>query len=78
MIPVLARTEYSLDTIKSYSSGQSEIPGANCIREGVVIRSITDRVTSKGGRPVYKYLSDDYLLNSFSTNNTENNETTDI
>ena len=79
MIPVLARTKYSLDTIKSHSSGKSEVPGASCIREGVVVRSITDRVTTKGGRPVYKYLSDDYLLNSFSTNNTsDNNETTDI
>ena len=75
-IPVLARGEYSLDVVKSYSDGNSCIAGAQCIKEGVVIRITEDRVNSKGGRLMYKYLSDAYLLNQ-AVNNIDQ-DTTDV
>lgn len=59
--PELYRGPFSIDKIKELSNGQSMIPGANNIREGVVVRPVTERTHPKIGRVILKYVGDDYL-----------------
>ncbi|MCP4662668.1 MAG: RNA ligase (ATP) [bacterium] len=61
-VPILGRGEYSLDFVKSLSQGKTTLPDKH-IREGVVVKPVTERLNPKIGRLVLKYLNDDYLLN---------------
>ncbi len=61
-VPLLDRGAFSLERIAELSRGQTTLPGQH-IREGVVVRPVTERFDPKIGRVVLKYLSDDYLLN---------------
>ena len=64
-VPVLYRGPYSLAKIVELSKGKSTIPGADHIREGVVVRPVVERLNPKVGRVILKYVSDDYLCGDF-------------
>lgn len=65
MAPVIYRGPYSIDKIREISSGKSLIPGANHIREGVVVRPTKERLNEKIGRTILKYVSDEYLVGDY-------------
>lgn len=60
--PVLYRGPFSLDVIRGLSDGPSMVPGADNIREGVVVRPMRERTHPSIGRVVLKYVGDVYLL----------------
>ncbi len=64
--PTLYRGPFSLDVIKNLAEGDSAIPGAKNIREGVVVRPVIERIDPKIGRVVLKYIGDGYLLGNES------------
>ena len=61
-VPLIYRGPFSLSKIAELSKGKTTMPGADHIREGVVVRPTVERTHPKIGRVVLKYLSDDYLL----------------
>lgn len=66
--PILYRGPFSLAVIRAASEGRSTVPGADNIREGIVVRPVKERRherTAPGEsdfRVILKYVSDDYLL----------------
>lgn len=70
VVPVLTdvlggKVPYNLDTIKALSAGPATFGGGH-IREGVVVKPMTERTDPRVGRAVLKYVSDDYLLGNHS------------
>lgn len=65
IVPVIYRGPFSLAKIAEISSGSSLIPGADHIREGVVVRPVSERLNEKIGRLILKYVSDDYLCGDY-------------
>lgn len=65
MVPVIYDGPYSLEAIAAASKGNSMIPGADHIREGVVVRPATERRSEKTGRVILKYVSDEYLCGEY-------------
>lgn len=65
MAPGLYAGAYSLDKIAELSKGRSVIPGADHIREGVVVKPARERRDPKTGRVILKYVSDDYLCGEY-------------
>lgn len=63
--PILGVAEFNMDVIKAAASGKSMVPGANHIREGVVVRPMEDSHDPKIGRKILKYVSDEYLLGNY-------------
>ena len=64
--PVVYRGPFSLERIKQLAEGDSTLPGANNIREGVVVKPVVERLDPKIGRVVLKYIGDGYLLGNES------------
>jgi len=60
-VPVLFRGPYDEAALKVLSNGPSVLPGANHIREGVVIKPARERWDKKVGRVQLKIVSDEYL-----------------
>lgn len=61
-VPLLAENvPYSLDMVKALSAGPATFGGGH-IREGVVVKPMTERTDPRVGRVVLKYVADDYLL----------------
>jgi RNA ligase (TIGR02306 family) len=63
-VPLLYRGEFSVAKIKELRDGMSTIPGANNVREGIVVTSEPElEVNTKSfkGRKILKYISDSYL-----------------
>jgi len=60
-VPVLYSGKFNLETIKKLAIGKSEVPGADCIREGIVIRPMSERIDEKLGRVIGKIVSPQYL-----------------
>lgn len=60
-VPTIYEGPFSLDTIAALSKGKSMIPGADHIREGVVVTPMKERHDPETGRVILKYVSDDYL-----------------
>lgn len=61
-VPVSYRGPFSLAKIKELSDGKSLMPGADHIREGVVVKPVKERTDPRTGRVILKYLGDSYLL----------------
>lgn len=59
--PVVYRGPYALEAIAGVSGGKTLL-GDDHIREGVVVRPVTERTDPKVGRVILKYISDEYLL----------------
>jgi RNA ligase (TIGR02306 family) len=61
--PMLARDlPFEFESVKLLASGTSTLPGANHIKEGVVVRPVIERRDPKLGRVILKYVTDEYLL----------------
>lgn len=62
-VPVLYRGPWEgREAIEPLAEGQSTIPNANCIREGLVVRPIKERFDIKVGRVVLKLHGQQFLL----------------
>jgi RNA ligase (TIGR02306 family) len=64
--PLVYRGAFSLERIKQLAEGDSVVPGAANIREGVVVKPVIERLDPKIGRVVLKYIGDGYLLGNES------------
>lgn len=62
MTPLLFRGGFSLEKIRALAEGKTSMPGADHIREGVVVRPVRERIDPKLGRVTLKYVGDGYLL----------------
>jgi ATP-dependent RNA circularization protein (DNA/RNA ligase family) len=60
MVPVLYQGQWKEEFI-SMSDGQTTIPNANHIREGIVVKPIKERVDPSIGRVILKIVGMDYL-----------------
>jgi len=61
VVPVLYKGPWRKDIIESLGEGNSKILGANCIREGFVIKPIKESVDCHGQRKILKYAGEGYL-----------------
>ena len=61
MVPHLFAGSFDLNQIKPLVDGQSQVPGANHIREGCVIRALNDRPVRGLGRAQLKLVSNKFL-----------------
>lgn len=64
MVPVFYDGPYSKEKVLELTDGPSVIPGANHIREGVVIKPAYERIDPRHGRVALKNVSNEYLLRS--------------
>ena len=69
-VPSLYEGPFSLEAIVQVSVGNTVL-GDEHIREGVVIRPLTERTDPKIGRVCFKYLSDDYLFGKGISDSTD-------
>ena len=60
-VPVVFAGAFDFDMLVKLSDGQSLIPGANHIREGIVVRPIPERTAPHQGRVHLKLVSNSYL-----------------
>mgnify|MGYP001593299588 FL=1 len=63
-VPIIAKEPYDEEKIKKFMDGPSHIPGAQHIREGIVIRPVEERTDSEIGRVQLKVVSNQYLERS--------------
>jgi RNA ligase (TIGR02306 family) len=62
-VPPLYEGPYSAEAIWAVASGKEQMTGQELnIREGVVVRPLTERHDLEAGRVIFKAVSDDYLL----------------
>ncbi|MGD9725428.1 MAG: RNA ligase family protein [Nitrospiraceae bacterium] len=71
--PPVYRGPFSLEKLKEISAGKSTLPGADHIREGVVVRPAVERRDPTLGRVVLKFISPDYDLSKH-----KDKDTTDV
>lgn len=60
--PELYRGPYDAEAVAAMAEGQSTLPGANHVREGVVVKPLTERRSSTIGRVFLKQPGEGYLL----------------
>jgi RNA ligase (TIGR02306 family) len=65
-VPVLYRGPFSNEIVNKYRDGTTSLNGVN-IREGVVVKPVTERVDPFLGRVILKAVSPDYLLRKGNT-----------
>ena len=70
MAPVLYQGPFDLEKIKEVSNGKSTLPGADNIREGVVVRPVKERLDPALGRVVLKFIGPDYELSKHKKKDT--------
>lgn len=63
-VPNLGIMSFDFEALKKLSNGKSLIPGANHLREGIVIRPVKERMDMTLGRVILKIVSTDYLEKS--------------
>ena len=68
--PVLYQGPFSLTKIAEVTDGRSTLPGANNIREGVVVRPVVERRDPALGRVVLKFISTEYELSKHKKKDT--------
>ncbi len=68
--PVLYRGPFDLEKIKEVSNGKSTLPGADNIREGVVVRPAKERRDPALGRVCLKFISPEYDLSKHKKKDT--------
>jgi len=59
--PVVYRGPFDLDKMRALADGPSLIPGANHIREGIVVAPVVERYDMRAGRCKFKFVSPAYL-----------------
>jgi RNA ligase (TIGR02306 family) len=68
-VPILYRGPYALETVREHAAGDTTL-AADHIREGVVIKPITERTHPKVGRVALKYIGDQYLFSKSADRDT--------
>ena len=64
-VPILGEAvPFDFDTISAMAEGQSLVPGANNVREGVVVKSRVEREVPRVGRACFKFVGCGYLERS--------------
>ncbi len=62
-VPALATIPFDLAAVKRYSEGKTQLMDTDAhIREGVVVRPVSERHDPRVGRVILKYVSDSYLF----------------
>lgn len=62
-VPALATIPFDLAEVKRYSEGKTRLMESDAhIREGVVVRPVSERHDPRVGRVILKYVSDSYLF----------------
>ena len=61
MVPVLFRGKFNMEQVLKFSTNSSDLPDADNIMEGVVIRLVVERHDPAFGRVILKYVFDQYL-----------------
>lgn len=61
-VPELYRGPYDAEAIAAMAEGTSTLPGANHVREGVVVKPLVERWDQEIGRVFLKQPGEDYLL----------------
>ena len=61
-VPVVGSVPFDFDKLQSMADGESLIPGASNIREGIVVRPMLERQNDEIGRVILKLVSNAYLL----------------
>lgn len=62
-VPTLATIPFDLSEVKRYSEGRTQLMSQDAhIREGVVVRPVSERHDPRVGRVILKYVSDTYLF----------------
>jgi len=60
-VPLVARCQFEWCAVQRLAKGESIIPGADHVREGVVVKPIHERTDPMVGRVNLKLINDDYL-----------------
>jgi hypothetical protein len=60
-VPVLYTGPFDWEVIKTFVDGQTAVPGAKGIREGIVIRPLKERHVRGLGRLILKVVSNSFL-----------------
>ena len=63
-VPLVYWGKFSQEKVDEHTSGLSRMPGADNIREGIVIRPVPEREDKYLGRVILKSKSEQYLLRS--------------
>jgi hypothetical protein len=63
-VPSFGIMPFNFDVLQKLADGPSLIPGANHIREGIVIRPVKERTDMRLGRILFKLVSNAYLEKS--------------
>lgn len=63
-VPCFYQGPFNIEAIRKFVDGPSTVPGANHIREGIVIKSVPERTVSHLGRAQLKLVSNAYLEKS--------------
>ena len=66
-VPLVYWGKFSQEKLKEHTGGDSKMPGAEHIREGIVIRPVPEREYKNLGRVILKSKSEQYLLRSSGT-----------
>ena len=66
-VPLIYFGPFSKERIEEHSKGNTRMPGASHIREGIVIRPVPEREDKHLGRVILKSKSEKYLLRSSGT-----------
>lgn len=61
-VPVLYSGKYDTEMVKELAEGQSTLPGANHIREGVIVKPVVENVLTNGKRKILKCKGAGYLI----------------
>ncbi len=61
-VPYVFSGPFNLKKIRELSDGPSLVPGADNIREGVVVKPVVERTDPKIGRVILKYVGDTFLF----------------
>jgi RNA ligase (TIGR02306 family) len=70
-VPVLYRGPFSMEKMKELAEGDSTLPNAVHLREGIVVKPIHERTHPKIGRVVLKYISIAYDLSRHKDKDTK-------
>lgn len=60
-VPVVAMPEFDLESILAFAEGPSLMPGADHVREGVVVKPLVERLDAEVGRVQLKAIGNGYL-----------------
>lgn len=72
--PRLYEGVYDLERIIALSRGNTNINGAEHIREGLVVKCIKEESQPRVGRLIFKYINDDYLIRQSSETAVDHSE----